>query len=176
MSAMSPVLFDYTVEIDDLIQFEVVHHLRQPAQRAGARLRRFAVPAVGAGLAALMPLMGWAQLGLLPATAGLLGFAWALVYPLVERRLLANKLLALAAKGPARGGIGVYHAQIDEEGVEVRAGSGPPRRLPWSALGPVVLDGPRTYLYVSADSALIFPASAQGSPRAAVVAALRGRR
>ena len=176
MSAMSAVDFDYTVQLDDLIQFEVVHHLRQPELRAGARLRRFAVPAVGAGLAALMPLIGWAQLGLLPATAGLLGLAWALVYPSIERRLLAKKMLALAAKGAPRGGIGAYHARIDEDGVEVRAAAGQPRRIGWAALGPVVLDGPRTYLYVNADSALIFPEGAQGAPRAAIVRALRGRR
>jgi hypothetical protein len=46
-------------------------------------------------------------------------------------------------------------------------------RLAPSMLG---ADGPRTYLYVNADSALIFPEGAQGAPRAAIVRALRGRR
>ena len=170
------ITFNYTVQLNDLIEFEVVHHLRQPEMRANARLRRFAVPALGAGLSALAPLMGWAQLGLLPATAGVLALGWAFAYPLVERRLLARKMLALAVKGAPRGGLGAYRATLDAEGLEVEAPQGGPRRLSWAEVGPAVIDGPRTYLYVGRDSALIFPESARGAPRAAMVARLRGRR
>ncbi|MBL8615475.1 MAG: hypothetical protein JNM72_07695 [Deltaproteobacteria bacterium] len=159
---------------EDALAFEAAHHLRQPQQRAGARLRRFAAPAVGAGLVAALPLLGVRGLGPLPALAAGLGLVWALAWPWAERRLVARRLRALAAGRPA---VRLPPLQLRWNGaaLEVQAAGGAPVRLPLSALGPVVIDGPRIYIYTAQHAALIFPAGQAEALAAALRAAVEAR-
>lgn len=174
MSQRPPLEADLRPSPDDALAFEAAHHLRQPQQRAGARLRRFAAPAVGAGLVAALPLLGARGLGPLPALAAGLGLLWALAWPWAERRLVERRLRALAAGRPA---VTLPPLQLvwDGEELQVQAAGGAPLRLPVSALGPVVLDGPRIYVYTAPHAALIFPAGQGEALAAALRAAVEAR-
>ena len=157
---------------EDIIAFEAVHHLRQPAQRAGARLRRWGAPALGAAIVAGLPLLGLRGLGPLSAVALALGLVWALAWPTVERAWLARRLRRLGA-GTAPAAALVL--RWDGHSVSVQHPGHPEVRLDIASLGPAVVDGRRMYLYTGPDAALILPAGPGIALRAAVCAALQAR-
>ena len=174
MSAAPPLEATLRPGPADALAFEAAHHLRQPQQRAGARLRRFAAPAVGAGLVAALPLLGVRGLGPLPALAAGLGLLWALAWPWAERRLVERRLRALAAGRPAPV-LPPLRLRLDGAALEVQAEGGAPVLLPLAALGPVVLDGPRVYVYTAQHAALIFPEGQGEALAAALRAAVEAR-
>jgi len=138
------------------------HHVQRtmPGFRRAHLFSRYGVTAVYLGCAVL----AWQlkQDWLVASALGLLGFAWAVLFPVLLRKRTYRQLTRMERDGAAKGILGDYRLQATADGLAAEL-DGNRSEFRWAAFQGIQTDGSRHFLMLAPNRALVIPPDVEGA-------------